>query len=65
MLAGQDGREIVGVGFQQLLEAKHHARAPQRRQRGPGRERVTGRLYGRVDLGRTGQRHLFLDLAGG
>ena len=64
VLGGEQPREVVVFGLDQLEKLEHHARAALRIGRGPAREgglRVRDRLF---DLGLAGERDLGLHLAG-
>ena len=64
VLGGEQPREVVEFPLQQLEELEHHARAPLRIGRGPGRLRRLGVGDRVLDLGLLGEGDLGLHLAG-
>ena len=64
VLGGEQPREVVVFGLDQLQELEHHARAALRIGGGPGRLGGCGIGDGLLDLGLAGERDLGLHLAG-
>ena len=64
VLGGQKLGEVLEVLLHQFEELEHHAGAPLRIGRGPGRLRGFGIGDGVLDLGMLGERDLGLHLAG-
>jgi hypothetical protein len=65
VLVGEDLGQLVDVAFDEVAQGEHDARPAGNRGVPPPVERLAGRLDGRVDVGRGGQRDLGLLSAGG